>query len=321
MFKMRKSISVCLVCTVFSVAFLFCKPAQAAPPGTGLRGADDDDIAKVTSVKITPTELRTNRIQLLKIDFKFTNPGRNLLGGRLMFPLHITPYTGKFPGIGNFRITSKKFIKKSAKYTHYISVLAEDWETMDVTVRFEDTKDRITPESEPVRLTHSKAGIAENQEEKQGIKKGRYAYDFTLFDQNGKKVTLSDYRGKVVLLDFCTMGCGSCRAEAQHMNELIKKFGENNFVPITVLVSDLSGMAPEKKALKQWAKEFNLETPVLGDNGVYDIYYWGNKVYSVNWTTTVPYNFIIDKDGKLFWKKKGYFQKKIERMINKALKK
>jgi len=92
---------------------------------------------------------------------------------------------------------------------------------------------------------------------------------------------------------------------------------------LTAIKGDENGMRATIKDCKRWAKEFDLSTPVLQDSprGVYYIYYWGNKVYFKEWVTALPYNFIIDRDGKILWKKKGYYPKKLERKVKQALKK
>lgn len=179
------------VLLTFSANFLYAID-ESEPPEAAL--------AEIISLEITPTKLDTNRIDLLKVVFRFNNPGNNIFGGRVIIDYDFSPYTGKMKGIGNFPAESKIFKKSKGKFTTYISVLAERWETCDVRVKFEDKFGRMTEPSEPVTLTHEVIP----QGEKQGVKIGDHAYDFELFDQNGKMVRLSDYRGKVVLLDFCS---------------------------------------------------------------------------------------------------------------------
>ena len=50
------------------------------------------------------------------------------------------------------------------------------------------------------------------------------AIDFTLTNLEGKKITLSDYRGKVVVLDFWATWCGPCRASFPHMQEMVSEY-------------------------------------------------------------------------------------------------
>lgn len=63
------------------------------------------------------------------------------------------------------------------------------------------------------------------------------APDFTAFDHNGKPVKLSDYRGKVVLLNFWASWCGVCETEKPHLREMAAELGSKDFVVIA-LASD-----------------------------------------------------------------------------------
>jgi thiol-disulfide isomerase/thioredoxin len=63
------------------------------------------------------------------------------------------------------------------------------------------------------------------------------APDFTAYDHNGKAVKLSDYRGKVVLLNFWASWCGVCETEKPHLREMAAELGSKDFVVIA-LASD-----------------------------------------------------------------------------------
>jgi thiol-disulfide isomerase/thioredoxin len=65
------------------------------------------------------------------------------------------------------------------------------------------------------------------------------APDFTAFDHNGKAVHLSDFRGKVVLLNFWASWCGVCKTEKPQLNAMAKDLSSDDFVVIA-LASDRS---------------------------------------------------------------------------------
>jgi len=93
---------------------------------------------------------------------------------------------------------------------------------------------------------------------------GQHPCDFKMMDQNGKQVNLYDHYGKVIILDFSAMWCGPCMMAAMDADEIVKKFGEDNVVYITVLIENSSGDAPIQKNLEDWAEAFGIEiNPVL----------------------------------------------------------
>ena len=63
------------------------------------------------------------------------------------------------------------------------------------------------------------------------------APDFTAYDHNGKQVHLSDFRGKVVLLNFWASWCGVCETEKPHLDKMAEELGSKDFVVIA-LASD-----------------------------------------------------------------------------------
>ena len=68
--------------------------------------------------------------------------------------------------------------------------------------------------------------------------KGAFAPAFSLTDKEGDKVSLSDYKGKYLILDFWGSWCGPCRMSHPHLIELYNKYKDKNF--------DILGLANEK---------------------------------------------------------------------------
>ena len=63
-----------------------------------------------------------------------------------------------------------------------------------------------------------------------------YAPQFTLPDLNGVSVSLSDFKGKVLIIDFWTTWCPGCVAEIPHFIELQEEYEEQGFEIITIIL-------------------------------------------------------------------------------------
>lgn len=82
------------------------------------------------------------------------------------------------------------------------------------------------------------------------------APDFTAYDHNGKPVKLSQFRGKVVLLNFWASWCGVCKTEKPRLEEMAAKLGSDDFVVLglasdrswpDVLTAIVASLAPQVK--------------------------------------------------------------------------
>ena len=127
---------------------------------------------------------------------------------------------------------------------------------------------------------------------------GRVAnLNFTLKDMNGADVTLSDYEGKVVLLDFWATWCPPCKIEIPGFVELYDRYQSEGFVVLGVSVDD-----PIDK-LAAFAEEFNMNYPVLVGDGRDDIKEAFGPLYGF------PTTFVIGRDGKICAEHTGFVPK------------
>jgi len=118
--------------------------------------------------------------------------------------------------------------------------------------------------------------------------KGSLAPDFTLNDLCGKKVTLSQFRGKVVILNFWSIWCGPCLAEMPSLNKLYLELKDKGLVVLAIAED------PAEKPLKSYIKEKGLAFPVLMDKE--------RKVYLKYSLFGIPVSFLIDKKGVIIEK-------------------
>lgn len=116
---------------------------------------------------------------------------------------------------------------------------------------------------------------------------GKTAPDFALPDLAEKTVRLSDYRGKVVFLNFWATWCQPCREEMPSMEVLHQTFEKDGLVVLAVSIDRVT----TKKDIPPFIKSMNLTFPVLVDS-------WGqtDKSYKL---MGVPETYIIDQQGIL----------------------
>jgi peroxiredoxin len=125
-----------------------------------------------------------------------------------------------------------------------------------------------------------------------GLAVGNLAYDFTLTNSEGNDVKLSDYRGKVVILNFWASWCGPCREEMpdfQKIQDDITAAGDKaDTVILAVNMTD--GQYETKDTASKYMQDQGYTYPLLFDDGsvstLYQIYY-------------IPETFILDKDGTI----------------------
>ena len=109
--------------------------------------------------------------------------------------------------------------------------------------------------------------------------------EFRLADLNGKKISLSDFRGKVVFLNFWTTWCGACRVEMPAMQKLHTRFKDQNFAMVTV---NLQESAPK---VRDFVDRYKLTFTVLLDTH--------GEVGRRFGVRALPTTFILDKSGRI----------------------
>ena len=132
--------------------------------------------------------------------------------------------------------------------------------------------------------------------------------NFTVKDLDGKDVSLTSYKGKVILLNFWATWCGPCKAEIPGFVELQEQYGKDGLIVLGYSVDD---DAPKARA---FAAEYKMNYPVLLGLGREDI----QDAYGPIWG--IPASFIIGKDGRVCKKHlgiapKAVFEKEIKALL------
>ncbi|MGA0558837.1 redoxin domain-containing protein [Larkinella sp. VNQ87] len=122
---------------------------------------------------------------------------------------------------------------------------------------------------------------------------GALAPDFTQADTSGKAVSLSNFRGRYVLVDFWASWCGPCRTENPNLVKNFHQYQDKNF---TVLGISLDGH--EGKAA--WMKAIHKDR--LAWTHVSDLKGWDNEVAKQYAIRLIPQNFLIGPDGRILAK-------------------
>jgi len=157
--------------------------------------------------------------------------------------------------------------------------------------------------SEPVPIdlvaSHGTAGAC---------KAGKANLDFTLKDMHGADVRLSDYKGKVILLNFWATWCGPCRVEIPAFVELYDQYKDDGLV--------ILGPSPEDdpETLRAYAKELKMNYPVLDVRNREDFLDAFGPLFGY------PTSFIIGRDGSICGKhigpaSKEDFEKEIKALL------
>jgi len=135
----------------------------------------------------------------------------------------------------------------------------------------------------------------------QRFKEKVVAPNFKLKNLNGKTVSLKDFRGKFILLNFMATWCMWCRKEMPHLQKLHNRFKDKDFVIIAVF-SDREGIKVVKPFIKKSGYTFT-ENSGTYNSALLDPTGGVTSQYRV---TGTPTTYLIDKNGNAFAVAQGY---------------
>lgn len=128
---------------------------------------------------------------------------------------------------------------------------------------------------------------------------GTPAPDFAAVTPGGRAVHLSDYKGKVVVLDFWATWCGPCQSSMPHLESVYKQVKGQNVAVLGLCVWD------QPAAYKSWvaAKSKMYTFPTAFDPAGHGAKNIAGSLYNV---TSIPTQYVIDEDGKVAAAYSGY---------------
>ena len=180
----------------------------------------------------------------------------------------------------------------------------------------EEMMARLSPEERKIREEGTNKLMLDLQNKKgpsapplSGQLIGQNAPEFTAPDLQGTTYTLSKLRGKVVVLNFWFAGCSPCRQEMPELNELVKKYGNQNiqFIGFTMDQTDMA---------KKFLSKTKFDYHTIPNS---------SKIANAYKVEAFPTNVVIDKTGKIVYGVTGYdptdksTMQKLDQAISEAL--
>ena len=130
-----------------------------------------------------------------------------------------------------------------------------------------------------------------NQVEDKSTTSVSKAVNFTLTTLDGKTVTLSDYKGKKVFLNFWATWCPPCRGEMPDIEKIYQEYKDKDLVVLTV------NLGEDKNTVEKFIKENKYNFSILLDTK--------NEASNKYGIAAIPASYFIDKEGNIATKKVG----------------
>ncbi|MEM6319573.1 MAG: TlpA disulfide reductase family protein [Bacteroidota bacterium] len=153
-------------------------------------------------------------------------------------------------------------------------------------------------------------GQIEKQIALQRIAVGKSAPDINLPSPSGKNYALSDYKGKVVLLDFWASWCGPCRRENPNVVEVYNRYKNKGFEVFSVSLDGLDDRTKRRFATQEqideqmerskdrWKAAIQ-QDGLVWEGHVSDLKKWSSAPAQTYGVSGIPRTFMIDREGKI----------------------
>lgn len=247
-------------------------------------------------------------------------------GAILLIIIGIMTFTGWMNGISSYlnSVSQIPFVSNQNK-----SETTEDTNNFN-NEDFNDPQDSLDTERDPANGGTSGTGVDSKDTSKEetnkndgdtkdstleGTKESKIipAIDFTLTDQYGNTHTLSDYKGKVVFLNFWATWCPPCKKEMPDIEDLYNSFNENKDDVIILGVANPKNedypynSDEEKEVIIDFLNENGYTFPTVFDET--------GELLSSYYIRAFPTTFMINKDGNIYGYVPGMLTKDMMKII------
>jgi peroxiredoxin len=120
-----------------------------------------------------------------------------------------------------------------------------------------------------------------------GLARSRMAPPFTITTADGRRISMDELEGKVVLLDFWATWCAPCREALPHIRDVARKFQDQPFVVVSV------SLDTDEQKWKEFIGKNEMTWPQYRDGG------FTGPIAKMFAVTAIPHTFTIDADGVL----------------------
>lgn len=234
-------------------------------------------------------------------------------GGIILILIGIMTFTGWMNGVSSYfnRFTASR----SQEDNSYIPTPTDEPASTPVptTVPEASSTPAVDAKSADEAAPTNSPDAAKADSSDNSVENKKYpAPDFTLTDQYGNEHTLSDYKGKVVFLNFWATWCGPCKQEMPDIEELYNDYGNNEGdVIILGVANPASDEYPNNSdvsagKVKDFLEQNGYTFPVVFDET--------GDVLQNYYISAFPTTFVIDKEGNIYGYATGTLTKDI--MVN-----